>query len=566
MKLILLKAIQMKKSKLSEAFASKLIKVSRLINRGTASGRNAKVNHVLHVKGVSPGDKVLPPDDRDSSVLSGHEVKKASGINVKNPNPKIDKLQVEPEVDQETGLPGPDPNLINRMTVSALEYESVVDSKKNKKDPIPAEIRKKVAAGKTGIATFSYKANAVTAVPITPGDKILWGVVEEDLIERLRSGRYIYIKQAPSFNSTGFMFGKVETPDGVVHPVIIKSEVLSNYLNYEVWDELYSLRKESFDISKRDAAVYEASKVFGLDDLVIPTVVRDADFDSFGYLMDKSLLESKTESVATRLGVSSDELASKIKGASSVSFHPKITKLLTEEVWFDSLFPEKGGEVTDSLNNFWNLMRPEVRMGLLRVCALDFIVWSGNRTLCSILIGDEKHPVMVMDNQISIPDPKALCKRYEINPKFYTGDPLVAGEAYPLLWSDFNILLSVRGNQQELDDFQKIALSITEKANDSRLVDMINSLRTHGIPADNIAGMIARILMLKTHAIQIARDPFIYLKYLLAMRNGQELEAATGGVSAQDEFSHIEEKINTLMSKGGFYDYSFVDSLRGENE
>jgi hypothetical protein len=539
----------MTKDKMTEAFASKLLKIKRKLTKRTPSGGSAKSDQVMHVKNPQAGDEFHPPEARDAAAAQKASKAVKQGRPIKDPVRPVEPLQVHPD---EAG---------NRIGVGAnpIPWSAPED----KADPIPKEIRAKYDNKK--VTKMYPSSGAVNTSPLEPTNATLWGTVEADLVDKLRSGRLISAKMAASFDINGYMLVKIECPDSTVYSAIMKMEYLYNRYLYQRFGHVYSLKKETADISKRDAAAYEVSKVIGLDCLVPPTVVREDYSGTLDPILDKSLIESREahfESIADRVGKTKDQVRTELGGISAVTLFPRVSTVLPDLDWFRRLFSEEGDAPEDGLNNFWSLMPPEQREALLKIAILDYILWIGDRNLSSVVIGTKPEQIMMVpDNGISLPDPRIVADHYSRNAGPYIGGQMVPGDAYPLLWSDIVILMAARGGVNEINDYARLASDVAGRINESRCNEMVHALLGHGIDQIVIAGLLLRIYALISHARYLARDPFLIAKLYLSLRTKTPIEGPTPGVSIVDELAAAVEKTNKIMGNATGSDFDLQSEM-----
>jgi len=536
------------KESISEAMPAGLMRVIRKLKRKGSDGKVKEYEQAFHVKKAAPGDryaqrKEMEVPDQPGSAASVPGVDQGSVSQV-----QADPGQVNhPEV--------------ARVAVKVLELPWELGDRRDSTDPVPPEIRKRFDPLHKNIRTTNPLSHFSPANTVTPAEQMMWGVVEQELVQRLRSGRMTKFKVAGS--STGAVFVKVEGDDGYIHNAYLRCEGLNDPYAYQVWGKLYGVVQREGGFSRRAAAAYEISKSTGFDDIVPPTVLRFDEYGNLDPIMSVELIERADrfeESLARATGEISPIVRRRISGFASVQFYPGGFHGIDGEEWFHGLFGGESGGQSETLNRFFDSVPEDRRMAILRTAVFDFILWTGDRTFGNIGWNasiDRKHTSVLLDNEICLPDPRAMAL---IRPKYgpdYLSQPRDP-DAFPLMWSDPAMLVAARGGDLELRDYEEIAVDSVRRMRDGRSVELVRSLMDHQISHMAIAGMLARVGMLWTHHQQIARNPYLAMDYFFQLGT----ESSEPGI-LEAELHEVETYVNDVMSEALGRPFNFSEQMLG---
>lgn len=540
---------------LAEALPAGLHRVIRKMKRKLPNGQTKEYEQAFRVKKAAPGDRYATRQTADiptnASQQPAEEPQEAP--------PGADQVDPSQPVDPAMAAPPPPPT---RMAVQVLDLPWELGDGRDDEDPVPPEIRKRYdAKNRAGRATNPLSIY-VPANTVTAGEQMLWGVTEQELVQRLRTGTMNKFRMSGS--SSGTMFVKVEGGDGYIHKAYLQLEGLYDPYDYDVWGELYDAEQKMGGFSRRAAAAYEIAKAAGFDDIVPPTVLRHDEYGNLDAIMSDELIERRQlfdESIARVMGTEAPQVRNHLSGFASVQFFPEGFHGIDQESWFHELFEQPAEGENDKLNRIFEAMPPDRRMAILRAAVFDLILWMGDRTWGSI--GWEgglnpRHKMILMNNSLCCPNPHAMAL---LRPKYGASylDAPVEPDAFPLLWSEPVLMVAQRGGDQEMRDYEEIAVTAVRHLRNDRSPELVRSLMEHQIPLIDIAGTLARVGMLWTHHQQIARNPLLVLEYFEDLMNGEV-------TPLQAEFMEVEDYVNDVMTNATGRDFNFAAEMAGGDE
>jgi hypothetical protein len=544
----------------SEDLAAGLHRVIRKLKRKGPDGKTYEYEQSFHVKKAAPGDRYAQRKEHELPAASGPATQQ-SQVPDEEPQPadQIASDQAAAQSPQEQ-IQAPLPS---RVSVKVLDLAWELGDGKDAEDPVPPEVRRRYDVNNKTARATNPLSMYVPANTVTAGEQMLWGVTEPELVGRLRTGRMTQFRVAGS--STGCMLVKIEGGDGYIHKGYLKIEGLNDPYLYDVWGDLYDAEQKEGGFARRAAAAYEIAKASGFDDIVPPTVLRHDEFGGLDAIMSDELIERKQrfeESISRVVGDQPDKIRRHLQGYAAVQFYVDGIHGIDGEKWFHELFEEPEGVENDALNRLFEVMPTERRMAILRAAVFDFILWTGDRTFGSIGWGggiNNRHAIVLRDNELSLPNPHGLVLLRSKYGQTYL-DPPVEANAFPLLWSDPVMMVATRGGDQELRDYEEIAVTAVRHLRNDRSPELVRSLMEHQIPLLSIAGMLARVGMLWTHHQQLARNPFLVLDYFTA------LAESIDPTPIEAEFMEVEDYVNEVMSNVVGRTFDFSAEMRAEDK
>lgn len=520
------------------AFGAGLTRVVKKVKRGGKT-----VDQAFHVKKAAPGDQYA------ANKSSEMKAPKKAAAPEQAQEPEAVPPAVNKTVDQLDDTTGEVPEQVapTRIMVRTREIPWVKrKTGKEDEDPIPKELRRRF--DKRSKKSISVMANpAVTGSPVmtvVPTDRIFWGADEPDLLMSLRHGDIRKMRLVGGSN--GLMIAKIESRGGGSFYGFMWMESLRCSLIKQLWGGVIDFVTEEGPLSRRAVCAYEVSKACGLDDLTPPTVHRiDDDGDIMGMLPD-SLIEQANEWVSRTTGKDPQTVREKLGAHATVQLIRDEPWPIESENWFRDLF----GRPSDALNNIWEAMPPDRRVGFLRIAALDFVIGCLDRSWGDIAFSNNpRHPLMVFGGELSITCPRTIGIEYATgNYGSYSDD--VPG-ALPLLWSEALTMLVVRGGDKEIAGFEEIGINIATRMKDNRAVELARSLLEHKATPLQICGVLSRIWMMMTWSKDIAKDPYFAARYYAAVVSG----------GANQIFKGVEDFVNNTMHQVLVRDFDFYTEM-----
>jgi hypothetical protein len=453
---------------------------------------------------------------------------------------------------------------VSRISVQALGIPWAPDEKlvAKERDPVPPGIRRKYDPKNMAMRANGPMEQEAPMNTVVAGDPVMWGTDEVAQLDRMRSGRIARLRVHPG--GSGVMIVDIDTIEGFTEKAYLSIGALTPPWVYQAWGDLYDLRRGKGDTCRRAACSYEAAKSFGLDDLVPPTVLRFDEVDTFDTVLPDDLMERRhayDESLARRTGENPGVLRKKIKGFSSAQAYVKETWTIVSEKWISEIFSSEGKtDEVDILNRIYSVIPENRRVAFLRAAALDFLLWTADRHLGDVLFSKHDiHPVALMASQVSMPNPGKMAALAAED-----GGSVVhpgGSEGYPMLWSDFVIMLAARGGDDEVNDYESLGIDIATRMTKDRMVELGRSMTEHGVPAANAAAVLFRSKMLGVAGKKLARNPM-----LAALHFGYLLGGEDPGLLEERDSTRIVGEVNAAMKMVAGDEFDLVAFMRKKPE
>lgn len=538
---------------LPEQFGANLVRVIKKVKRRSPDGGTQVVKQAFHVKKANPNDEY-------SSNKGSKEIPSMPqrGKKIVASQPILTQMAQgggEEEVPQEEPQEQP-----TRMSV---QYHDIAWIKKKTKsaeveeDPISPMLRKKYDSANRSGQVMNPMNDSTPSGGVFPTDRILWGVDEPDLLNDLRLGLVRKLRVVKPMS--GLMLARIEAPRGGSYSAYLWIESLRNPVLKSVWGDLVNL-EDGGALSRRAESAYEVAKACGLDDVIPPTVHRfDEEGDLLSVLPD-SLIEQHermVEWVARETGDDPENVRKRLGGHATVQLVRDQLWTIESEDWFKSIFDGEDGS-NESLNNIWEIMPPDRRMSFLRLAMFDAVVWNLDRCFGDIVFCDNvKHPVIAYGNELSIPCPRCIGKRYiESGAGGYSDIPTTPAAGRAILWGDVLTMLSVRGGEPEMIVCEDIGRDIAGRMRGDRPMELARSLVERGLTGLQVSGVLSRIWLMATHSKDVARDPYFAARYYAQLMEGG-LPKEMGGVA---------DFVNQTMRSVIIDDFDFAKEIKKKDD
>ncbi|MHC4929770.1 MAG: hypothetical protein ACYTFU_08845 [Planctomycetota bacterium] len=527
---------------MSEQFGASLVRVIKKVRRRSPDGGTQVVKQAFHVKKANPTDEYSAADGkRDVPPMprAGKKIATATGP----------MLQPAQATSQEPVQAEPEPAPVTRMSVRYYDIpwlKKKTQAAVTDEDPIPADMRRRYEKGNRALQVIDPGPMNIAASATMPTDRILWGVDEPDLLNDLRSGTVQRMRVVKP--KSGLTLVRMEAHRGGSYSAYLWLESLRDPVLTSIWGDLVDL-SEAGSLSRRASSAYEVSKACGFDDVIPPTIGR---FDEEGDLTSV-LPDDLIDWVSSETGDDPESVRNRLGGHATVQLVRDKLWTIDGEKWFKSIFE---ANQTDALNNIWDVMPPDRRISFLRLAMFDFTVWNLDRCLGDIAFCDNpKHPVIAYGNELSMPCPSKLGKRYiESGIGSYSDAVTNAVTGRAILLNDVMAMLAIRGGDDELADCEKIGQNIATRMKGSRGTELARALIDRKLSYLQVAGALSRIWMLATHSKDIARDPYFAVRYYAQAIQG----------TVPDEMKGIAEFVDQVMQHTVVGDFDFVKLIKSE--
>lgn len=529
---------------LNESTRARLVRVLKNIRRKGSDGSVRTHEQAFHVRQAAPGDRYA---QTSRSQLPSSPTVPMSGV--------TSQPEMSP-VDQQVML-SPEEPVEFRFEVHPLQMPWALPfdgGEEDGHDPIPPEIRKRFDPENRSNRNRDPVRSNVPLFSVKPGEDMLWGAMEAELLNRLRSG--IVVATRPSTSSSQAFLAKIESNDGVVERAYLRFDSLMNQQVFDLYGDMYGIKNDGF-LAKRGAASYELAKAAGLDDLIPPTVSRIDEHSG----LEPILSAAAAESLAVTLGISVNALRDKLGDSASVELWTEDATLIWQQPWY-SRFASIDG---DALNDFYARLEhdaPEVRVALIRGAVFDFLAWNGNRTWAEVIFCPEpRHPVHLVHNELTFPDPVAMGAAFlDYRMSYHDGCPSDL-QYMPMLWSDLVSMAAMRGFDREARLYEEIAVDCARRLRGQRLTELIRSLGDHGVKRRSVAAVLVRVAFLRYGSHVVMRNPLIVAEYFSSLMTGDAFDPGF-----DIDMDEVERMVDETMSDGGIYDFSLRAAMEEDDD
>lgn len=520
---------------LTEAI-TRLVRVLRTVRRKRPDGKVISYKRAFYVKKASPNDRyALEPNER-SKVAQAKETE-----------PQSVEAELEPQSLEQPIVSSVD---FTRIEVEPMEMPWGIGDSHDSVDPVPAEIRRRFSPENRATRNTNPVNHNIPINYVQPGEDLLWGGTDAELLNRLRTGFITQIK-ASNTSNTHFLC-KIESTDGNVERAYIKFDGLADQDVYKLYGDMYDLGQMDGSLARRAGVAYEIAKAVGLDDVVPPTVYRFNEHNGLDPVLSLTVTDRLSELFG---GCSSDAIRDLLGDHAYIQLWADPTGCAADQAWFKDLNNEP-----DKINYFYsNCGGPRIASALLRGAVFDFITWNGSRTFSDILFYEsERHPVGLSRNEIIMPSPIAVGAAYlDYGSKYSEGCPPNV-QYMPLLWSDLVMTAALRGYEGEALIYEQIAVECARRLKGDRVTDLVRCLGDHGIDHLGIAALLVRIAFLRYGSRVCMRDPLVVARYFSSILTGDQFDPGFD-INIQE----MEESINKVISSARTTDFSFRDAMSG---
>ena len=514
--------------------SNRLVRVLKHIKRKKADGSSASHHQAFYVKKASPGDRYAQVKD---SSPKPQKITPQAQMPAEDQELPIDDTQDDAGFDFRLELP-----------VLQMPWMLEYDEGGEDPDPIPDEVRRRFDPDQRQNRVRSPVGSNVPVFSIKPGEDLLWGSTEAELLNRLRTGVVTGVRSVGSLSKP--ILAKIESIEGIVERVYITFDATSNDQLFDLFGDMYGIDKDDVKWSHRRAASYELAKAVGMDDLVPPCIYRYDEHDGLEPILSTAALDSLSISV----GVSPVGIKESIGRSASVELWVDDTSGIWEQPWFAQFVDID----SDAPNVFYSMVPIEIKVGLLRAAVFDFLTWNGLRTWQDVLFcSSERHPVHLINNAVTFPDPRAMAAAVaEYAGAYYDGCPDNI-QYMPMLWNDIVSMATLRAFDGSTRIFESAALEAARRMRGERAVDMVRALADHGISLLAIAGVLVRAAFLRFGATTVIRDPLVVARYFLSVVTDAPFDPGFD-IDLENMVSSIDETINAAIHA----EFSFIDAMK----
>lgn len=424
------------------------------------------------------------------------------------------------------------------------------ETKAAEKDPVPAEIRKRFDPENRALRFRSAIDLNIPLFTLKPGQDLIWGATDVDLLNRMRSGMVVGIRPSQADGHPSVV--KIESPDGSIERAYVRFEGMIEDKVYDLYGDMYDLYEDRGSCSRRAAAAYEVAKASGFDDLVPPTVYRVNEHQGLEPMLSTIAIETMADAInkpKTAIPkMIGDSAAFELWLENTTSFceYPPFVEVLAD---------------SDLMNNFYDNF-PDLRAKLLRGAVYDFLVWNGSRTWMDMTVcPNPQHPLHLIRNNLVLPNPIAQATAYLDYQSDYANGCASNAQYMPMLWSDLVMTAALRGYEEEADIYDDIGWNCSKRIQGETATDLVRSLNDHRIGALAICGLLVRVAFLRYGAKQVMRNPLLVPQYFASVLTSQAFDPGF-----DIDLNEMVESIDKVMKIGFAYDFSFMDTLLGNNQ
>jgi len=373
-----------------------------------------------------------------------------------------------------------------------------------------------------------------------------WSFAEPQLWNWLRTTPIEHIDEQVFDGTDGTFWAWCRNDDGELRGTYLRFDTVGFDKVYELWGEEYALLPEAHDPLRREQAAYEVAKAFGCEDIVPPIAAREV-----------NLVPLISDAIR-------DKVAQKYK----------IDPLLVDETFGIvaalQLVPLNGTNFVehwatlgaDTVNRFARAS-DAMRHSIYRVIALDFVLGTGNRTLADFMYNEANDTLVIYGMGVTFPSPLGSADAYLAQRSLGweralpapTQDPI---PGVPLSDTD-TVWLTREFRNKQIEEclmtFQQMSHQLTPEV----MALVVQAIDDIGVPADNVAGFVARVAFLQEDPESVIANQFDFVRSILApMRRGYGFD--------QGRNARIVEIVNETMSQALGVPYDFAAAMQAQLE
>lgn len=367
-----------------------------------------------------------------------------------------------------------------------------------------------------------------------------WTISEPTLWNWLRTTPIEHIEERVLSGLGGTFWVRCRNDNGELRSALLRFDTVGHDKVYEIWGEEYGLSVENHDILRREQASYEVGKGLGCEDLLPPIAAREANLVPL-------ISDAVRDLVAADVGIDQilvDETFGVIAAMQAVPLNA-------------SNFVEYWATLGPDAANRMARASDALRHGIYRMVALDFVLGTGNRSLADLMFNEASGSLVAYGFGVTLPSPTVAADKYLAQRAAGWGRRLVGPleeptPGVPQHGADFVCLPRTFGDKERLeclDTFKQMS-----KAADGPTIGLLCKIMVEiGIPQENLAGFVARLVFLQEDPESVIDNQFDFIRSILVpMRRGYGFDSGRN--------AKIVETVNQLMSEatGTAFDFASI--------
>lgn len=331
-----------------------------------------------------------------------------------------------------------------------------------------------------------------------------WNVPEPILWDLIRQAPIEFVEERVMDGLNGVFWARYRNHEGQLRSGLLRFDPL-NKAYYENWRAEFGLRSK--DILRRNLAAYEAAKAFGMEDMVAPVASREVNLVPL-------ISDAARETVAAELKISPNGVDETFGTAALLHVLPMSARN----------FVEHWSTLGHDAKNRWERASNRLRHSIYRAIAFDFILGTGDRSLCSFLYNETSDKLALYDFGLTFPDLVFSAEKYlqmrtagwGRKPAGAMEDPTDAMPPHSIDTLHLGRLIQGGSEQECVDTFAQLG-GITEQV----VLLLGNILVEQGVSNEGIAGMLARLAFLREDPVIAFKNPTEFVRNVLVpLRKG----------------------------------------------
>jgi len=369
-----------------------------------------------------------------------------------------------------------------------------------------------------------------------------WNVPEPVLWDLLRAVPVEFIEERILDGSNGVFWCRYRNQDGELRSGLLRFDGVNRQDAYQTYGAEYVLNPGEKSLLRREQAAYEAAKACGMEDMVPPMAAREVNLVPL-------ISDAIRERIAGRLRIPTIKVDETFGTAATLHALP----LSSEN------FLYYWGALGFDAPSRWKRASDGFRHSIYRAIALDFLLGTADRSLCSFLYNRTSDRLVLYDFGVTFPDPAFTAERYlqlraagwDRRPPGPTEDPVDPAPASGV--DSFHLLRFVpdKNEQECVDTFAQVAQGINAQAGGL----LGRALVELGVPKPCVAGFFARVAFLQADPGTVFKRPQEFVRNVLVpMRRGYGFDEGRN--------QHVIEYVTSTMSLVLGRKYDFPKSLQ----
>lgn len=371
-----------------------------------------------------------------------------------------------------------------------------------------------------------------------------WNIAEPTLWNWLRTTPVEHVEERALDGLGGAFWVRCRNQDGALRSALLKFDTVGHDHVYEAWGQEYVLSVENHDVLRREQAAYEIAKGLGCEDLLPPISAVEVNLVPL-------ISDSVRDRVAAELGIDQILVDETFGVIAALQVLPLSASNFVE--YWATLGPDQASRLARASD--------ALRHGIYRLVALEFVLGTGNRSLADYLYNDASGSIAAYGFGVTLPSPIATADRY-LSQRAQGWGRSMAGPLQdpspgtPAYGSDAGSL-TIGFADRELTECAATFKQMSKVADEATIGLLVRIMTEFGVPVDNIAGFVARLMFLQEDPESVIDDQFDFVRSILVpMRRGYGFDAGRN--------AKIVEVVNQIMTTATGQVYDFAAAMQAQ--